>query len=657
MKIKKAAAVPLITHDPYFSIWSASDELNDSTPMHWSGARQNMSGFLIIDGAPFCFLGKNESFPKLQQTKVEITPTSTMYQFEHKKMNLTVTFTSPLLPDDPVLLSRPCSYIRIDGTLNSPANARVLFTLSSDIICETPGEISGGTCHTDTFKYAYMGKAFQHPLGSSGDMTRIDWGFLYLASRSGKVRYSCENSTLTADITLFDKGSTHSQASNTLIAAYDDLLSIYYFGMWKKAYWTTRYSSILEAIDESFADYENVAEKCSAFDKKLETSAYNAGGNAHKFLCAISYRQIMAAHKLIEDENHNLIFLSKENSSNGCIGTADITYPSAPLFLLYNPELLKGMLRPIFRFAKCPVWEFDYAPHDVGRYPYASGQVYGLAASPCARTVSSQHAIYPFFHQFPAGCSIYDHNNQMPTEECGNMLILTAAICLAEQTSNFALPYMDLLKKWKDYLIKYGSDPDKQLCTDDFAGHLAHNTNLSLKAILGIEAYAQIKRLAGEKTGYEKYHKIAASMAQQWEKQAISGTQYKLAFNLPGSWSLKYNLIWDKLFNAKLFSREVYERELHTYISNLDIYGVPLDSRASYTKSDWILWCAAFTDDKSIRETLIRPVASFIENTPCRLPFSDWYDTKTGKCSGFFARSVQGGLFMPQLADQKILHA
>lgn len=245
----------------------------------------------------------------------------------------------------------------------------------------------------------------------------------------------------------------------------------------------------------------------------------------------------------------------------------------------------------------------------------------------------------------------------MPTEECGNMLILTAAICLAEQTSDFALPYMDLLNKWKDYLIKYGSDPDKQLCTDDFAGHLAHNTNLSLKAILGIEAYAQIKRLAGEKTGYEKYHKIAASMAQQWEKQAISGTQYKLAFNLPGSWSLKYNLIWDKLFNAKLFSREVYERELHTYISNLDIYGVPLDSRASYTKSDWILWCAAFTDDKSIRETLIKPVASFIENTPCRLPFSDWYDTKTGKCSGFFARSVQGGLFMPQLADQKILHA
>ena len=303
---------------------------------------------------PFCFLGKNESFPKLQQTRVEITPTSTMYQFEHKKINLTVTFTSPLLPDDPVLLSRPCSYIRIDGTLNSPANARVLFTLSSDIICETPGESSGGTCHTDTFKYAYMGKAFQHPLGSSGDMTQIDWGFLYLASRSGKVRYSCENSTLTADITLFDKDSTRSQASNILIAAYDDLLSIYYLGMWKKAYWTTRYSSILEAIDESFADYENVAEKCSAFDKKLETSAYNAGGNAHKFLCAISYRQIMAAHKLIEDENHNLIFLSKENSSNGCIGTADITYPSAPLFLLYNPELLKECCVPSFVLRNVP---------------------------------------------------------------------------------------------------------------------------------------------------------------------------------------------------------------------------------------------------------------------------------------------------------------
>ena len=91
------------------------------------------------------------------------------------------------------------------------------------------------------------------------------------------------------------------------------------------------------------------------------------------FLCVMSYRHAIAAHKLITDEDQNLIFLSKENDSNGCIGTVDVSYPSVPLFMLYNTEYVKGMLRPIFRFADCDVWTYDFAPHDVGRYPYASG--------------------------------------------------------------------------------------------------------------------------------------------------------------------------------------------------------------------------------------------------------------------------------------------
>ena len=31
------------------------------------------------------------------------------------------------------------------------------------------------------------------------------------------------------------------------------------------------------------------------------------------------------------------------------------------------------------------------------------------------------------------------------------------------------------------------------------------------------------------------------------------------------------------------------------------------------------------------------------------VPFSDWYDTKTGRFVAFIARSVQGGVYMPLL--------
>ena len=81
-------------------------------------------------------------------------------------------------------------------------------------------------------------------------------------------------------------------------------------------------------------------------------------------------------------------------------------------------------------------------------------------------------------------------------------------------------------------------------------------------------------------------------------------------------------------------------------------YGVPLDNRKSYTKSDWILWSAALTDDLEQRKQFIEPVARYQQETESRVPFSDWYDTKTGKQNAFIARSVQGGIFMPILIDR-----
>ena len=197
------------------------------------------------------------------------------------------------------------------------------------------------------------------------------------------------------------------------------------------------------------------------------------------------------------------------------------------------------------------------------------------------------------------------------------------------------------------YLITYGADPGEQLCTDDFAGHLAHNTNLSIKAIMGIESYSMILGQLGEVEAQDMYHKIAQDMAEDWEKRADAKDHYMLAFGEPDTWSLKYNLVWDKIFHTNLFSEKVYEKEFSWYMQKVNQYGVPLDNRADYSKSDWLCWCAAMTDNREQVGKLIYPVADYLENTKSRVPFGDWYDTVAGKYEHFIGRSVQGGIYMP----------
>ena len=254
---------------------------------------------------------------------------------------------------------------------------------------------------------------------------------------------------------------------------------------------------------------------------------------------------------------------------------------------------------------------------------------------------------------YPAGSNVFALRGQMPVEECGNMLVMTAVVCGLDGNAEFARPHWDVLKQWSQYLIEYGADPGEQLCTDDFAGHLNHNINLSVKAIMGIEACARLAKQLGYEEDAVKYHETAQEMAKDWEKRADAGDHYALVFDNPDTWSMKYNLAWDKFWGTNLFSEEVYEKELAYYVKKTNPFGTPLDSRSTYTKSDWILWCAAMAGSKEQAMKLIDPVANYLENTPDRIPFSDWYFTDNGAFRGFIARSVQGGIFMPMLFTMK----
>jgi hypothetical protein len=658
-------AVPLVTVDPYFSIWSMTDLLYEGVTKHWTGKHQGMTGLALIDDKVWRFMGgddirsdvKGSEAEAMHQIDMEVKPLTTIYTFEAGGVVLKVEFTTPLLLNNLEVLARPASYVTFHAVScdNLHHHVKIYFDITSEVCVNVPVQEVVWSRKTleDQSDALLIGTEKQAVLKRKGDDVRIDWGYAYLLIPHGVLAKTVissvklrERFVRSRDIdidddkemprsveedmpimaSLMDLGKVSEEPKSLfLVLAYDDIQSVEYFHKPLAGYWRRNGQTMEQMLIAVVKEYSEIKNKCEIFNNQLINDAIQSGGQKYADILSLAYRQSIAAHKLVENENGEALFFSKENFSNGCMGTVDVSYPSIPLFLLYNPELVKGMMRPIFKYALSEEWNYDFAPHDVGRYPIANGQAYGMSMA-----------------------------RQMPIEECGNMLIMAAAVCQAEDSADFAAENWGLLTQWVEYLRKNGLEPGNQLCTDDFGGHLAQNVNLSIKAIIGIGGYSMMCEMLGNKKESDMYWETAKNMALEWESMALEDDHYKLAFDVEGTWSLKYNLVWDKIFGLNLFPKKISDSEVAYYISKMNQYGTPLDSRKTYTKADWLVWAATLAEKKDDFIKMVNPMWDFLNESKSRVPLTDWYFTIDGYCVNFVNRSVVGGLFIKLLSDREI---
>ena len=654
-------AVPLVTHDPYFSIWSMADNLTGQPTKHWTGTVQSLSSLLRVDNATYRLMGvEPKGMPALKQVSLEVLPTHTIYQFEEAGVHLKLTFFTPALPADLDVLSRPVTYLTwsVESTDSRPHHVAVYFDAGAQVVVNVMQErVAWSRFHAGDLQILRIGSQQQPILEKSGDDLRIDWGYLYVVAqpqagsietatvRPNAMKSFAESGRLpdTDDLKIdqpyaqempvlahsFDFGEVSSSpVTRRLILAYDDEYSIAYFERRLRPYWRRNGAGAAELLHSALENYDSLEERAAKFDAELMTDLRQAGGDDYARLCALAFRQTMAAHKLTADIDDTPLFFSKENFSNGSIDTVDVTYPSSPFFLLFNTKLLKAQLEPILVYAGLPRWRFPFAPHDLGRYPLANGQQYGAGEA--------------------------SEEGQMPVEESGNMLLMIAGVAQVEGNAEFAHRHWTVLTKWAEYLKAKGLDPENQLCTDDFAGHLAHNANLSIKAILALGAYGKLAGMLGQKDVAQQYSTIARNFSSRWLQLADDGDHYRLAFDRPGTWSQKYNLVWDHLLGLNLFPKQVADKEIAFYQAHQNQYGLPLDNRADYTKLDWLAWTSSLAHSAAGFQALFEPAYRFADQSPSRVPLTDFYNTKSGKQVAFQARSVVGGIFIQMLSDPAV---
>jgi len=181
----RAPSVPLVAHDPYFSIWSPGNNLNDCETVHWTGKIQPLHSIIRIDGTSYRVMGSQPSeLEPLSQTAVQILPTRTIYTFKNASLSLEMKFTTPALVSNLDILSRPVTYITWDirSADGKEHSVQLYMDCGAEIAVNTPDQtVAWSVPAINGLSALRLGNSEQPVLAKKGDDLRIDWGYAYLA--------------------------------------------------------------------------------------------------------------------------------------------------------------------------------------------------------------------------------------------------------------------------------------------------------------------------------------------------------------------------------------------------------------------------------------------------------------------------------------------
>ncbi|KAK7550004.1 glutaminase GtaA [Phyllosticta paracitricarpa] len=655
-------ALPLAVKSPYLNVWlnAGSDGGNGGYiagkwPVFWSNQVNGWAGIIRVDGTSYTWLG-DPGPQAVTQTSYEYTSTRSTFTMDVAgKVQMNITFLSPVTPNDIKRQSLTFSYLNVEVVSSDGQNHDI--ELYSDISAEW---VSGDRTQAAQWNYTSSGGLEIHQVYKQNQQIfseyndQAEWGNFYYATDSGDgVTYQIGQDTVVRGsftsggklsnqvddnyrvisnnwpVFGFAKGlgSVGTTPTNTLFTiGLCQQEALQFLGaqgtVSLPSLWRSYFTDDIAALDFFHKDFATASGLATDLDNKVNSDAIGTAGQDYANIVSLSVRQVFAAWQLVGTENKTYLF-QKEISSNGNTQTVDVIFPAMPILLYTNPDLLKLMLDPLFENQESGHYPNNYSIHDLGaHYPNATGH--------------------------PDG-----NDEAMPLEECGNMIIMALAYAQRSGNSDYLNLHYPILNQWSSYLVEEALYPFNQISTDDFAGSLANQTNLALKGIIGIEAMSQISNLTGHADDASKYHQTAVDYITRWQGLAIvNGTDggpahTTLSYGDAASHGLLYNLYANSLLGFNLVPQSVYDIQSAFYPTIEMKYGVPLDTRHSYTKSDWEMFVAAVASTDT-RDMFIRDLAKWINETPTSRAFTDLYETDTGAYPSsiqFVARPVQGGTF------------
>ncbi|KAI0770848.1 DUF1793-domain-containing protein [Irpex lacteus] len=657
------ASIPLAVRSPYLSAWlnqGSGTALNADWPRFWTGSILGWAGYVKVDGTAYNFLGvpavSGTTSQKAVQKSFSFTSTQSTFVLSAGPVDLTVNFLSPVEPTDLVKQSLPFSYFTVSAksTDGKAHSVQVYSDISAEWIT---GDNSLTANWTTTVGDTIIHQAQlenQSTFSENGDHIQQGSAYYAIQQTSGTTYQTGQDVVVRAQFinngkltntqdTQFravsdrwpvfafaqDLGNVQAASSPVVVAVghvRDPAVQYIVTGgalQNRSLFFWSQFSSVKDAVTSFLKDYSAALTRAQAFDSKVQSDA-SVISTDYASIAALSVRQAFGATELTVSKNSaggfntsDVLMFMKEISSDGNVNTVDVIFPSWPILLYTNPTLGKYLLLPLFEYQASGQYPNKWSVHDMGaHYPVANGHNDG-------------------------------RDEAMPVEESGNMLIMTLSYTQKSNDKTLISKYFNLLDQWTQFLITDSLIPANQISTDDFAGSLANQTNLAIKGIIGIKAMAAIADLVGDSARSSNYSNIASSYVQQWQKFATSSTvkHLTLSYGDDSSWGLTYNLYADKLLGTNTFPQSVFDLQTSWYSTVVNSFGVPLDTRHTYTKSDWEIWTAAIVSSTSVRDTFIKSVRNYAADGKSSQPLGDWYETTDGSVEGFRARPVVGGHF------------